>query len=95
MKKAGTYNVFDESIKSGVYGDEDAYIIELYRTTLGYASFYLYNVFYQLNIFHDTIPVQDLSSEFASRAKGSYASIGLRLIRYSICGLRTCLFKRQ
>jgi len=83
MKKAGTYTVFDENMKSGSNGDEDAFMTELYRTTLGYASFYLYNVFYQLNIFHDTMPVQDLSSEFVSRAKGSYASIGLQLMKFA------------
>lgn len=58
-------------------------MIDLYRLTLGWASFMVYTVFYQLNIFHDTMPVQDLSLEHNSRAKGSYASVGLKLMKFA------------
>jgi len=61
----------------------EAFMIDLYRLTLGWTSFMIYNAFYQLNLFHDTMPVQDLSLEHNSRAKGSYASVALKLMKFA------------
>lgn len=59
------------------------FLINLYRETLGWLTFMLYNVFYQMHILHDTMPLQDLSSEFNLKAKGSYAITGLQLMKFA------------
>merc|ERR1712161_28831 len=64
-------------------GDDEAFMIDLYRSTLGWAGFVAYIVFYQLNIFNDTMPVQELSMEQKSKVKGRYASVSLKLMKFA------------
>jgi len=63
--------------------DDEAFMIDLYRSTLGWAGSIAYVVFYQLNIFNDTMPVQELSSEQKSEVKGRYASVSLKLMKFA------------
>jgi hypothetical protein len=84
------YDLYETEILTRMYSGDDVdktdrelSLIDLYRQTMGWLTFMLYNVFYQLNIFHDTMPVQDLSEEFNTKAKGSYATIGLKLMKFA------------
>ena len=54
---------------------------KLYKQMLGWSTFMLYNVFYQLNIFHDVMPLDQVSAELDTQAKGTYAKIGLELMQ--------------
>jgi hypothetical protein len=71
------------SMTEGDVCSDELFLIDLYRQTMGWLTFLLYNIFYQLNIFHDTMPVQDLPEEFNLKAKGSYATIGLQLMKFA------------
>ena len=53
----------------------------LYKQMLGWSTFMLYTVFYQLNIFHDMMPLDQVSAELDTQAKGTYARIGLELMQ--------------
>ena len=79
------YNFYEIEIITRRNSDDcdELFLINLYRETLGWLTFMLYNVFYQMNILHDTMPLQDLSSELNLKAKGSYAIIGLQLMKFA------------
>merc|ERR1712072_329060 len=62
-------------------GKDESFMADVYRQALGWVAFFVYNVMYQMNVFHDTLPVEDLSPEDEARARGAYAFVGLRLMQ--------------
>ena len=60
---------------------DESSMADIHRQALGWAAYFIYGVFYQLNLFSDTLPMEDLSPEDQARARGAYAFVGLRLMQ--------------
>jgi thiamine kinase-like enzyme len=63
-------------------GGKDKYTLaNIYRQAMGWASFFLYNVFHELDLFGDTMPTEDLSMEDVARTRGAWSSLGLQFMQ--------------
>ncbi|KAG7340760.1 phosphotransferase enzyme family protein [Nitzschia inconspicua] len=73
------WKVYEEILSTRGGKDTNA-LANIFRQALGWASYFLYNGFNQLDLFVDTMPIHDLAPDDIARTRGAWSSLGLRLM---------------
>lgn len=65
-------------------GKDKAFLIKDFCSSMGFCSFYLFIVFYEIGLLIENLPMDQLSPELVTKTKGAIGLLGLKLMEYGV-----------